>query len=477
MELTIRLVLPHLSHRMRTSVGALLVLAFALLPAVALASDLFGDVPDALPQHDAINRVYAAGIMKACTATVPPNFCPNDPVLRAQQASQWDRALGLSGLYTPGTYVQRSVTTNRPGFVANRVDLAASNVGLYTSIAIGVDGLGLISYYDATDGDLKVAHCPNSSCTPATITTLDTGDVSVVGLYTSVTIGPAGHGMISYYDNTNSALKVARCSNLSCTSAIISTVDNPASTNVGSHTSITTGADGYAIIAYYDATNTALKAAHCSNLDCTSASVVTVDNSVAVGQYTSITIGVNGLPMISYYDATNGALKVAACASYTCGSIFAISTVDNTASTDVGRYSSMAIGSDGFPLVSYYDSTNGALKIAHCTNLACSGGLATITTIDNTANVGSHSAIAIGADGFGLVSYHDSTNGDLKVAHCLNSLCTFAVRNTVTGSGLHTSLTLGGDGFGLISFYDTAFGNLMVVHCANASCVPYHRAR
>ena len=30
---------------------------------------------------------------------------------------------------------------------------------MYTSIALGADGLGLISYYDDANGDLKVVHC------------------------------------------------------------------------------------------------------------------------------------------------------------------------------------------------------------------------------------------------------------------------------------------------------------------------------
>ena len=38
------------------------------------------------------------------------------------------------------------------------------DVGYYTSVTIGADGLGLISYYDSTEGDLKVAHCENAFC-------------------------------------------------------------------------------------------------------------------------------------------------------------------------------------------------------------------------------------------------------------------------------------------------------------------------
>ena len=43
---------------------------------------------------------------------------------------------------------------------------SASNVGRYSSVTIGVDGLPLISYYDLTNSALKVAHCANRFCVP-----------------------------------------------------------------------------------------------------------------------------------------------------------------------------------------------------------------------------------------------------------------------------------------------------------------------
>lgn len=39
-------------------------------------------------------------------------------------------------------------------------------------IAIGADGLGLVSYINLASGDLKVAHCDNVSRTSASIQTL-----------------------------------------------------------------------------------------------------------------------------------------------------------------------------------------------------------------------------------------------------------------------------------------------------------------
>jgi hypothetical protein len=81
-------------------------------------------------------------------------------------------------------------------------------------VTIGVDGLGLISYYQGNSGELKVAHCSNVTCTAATIASLPTTEQD--GLHTSVTIGADGLGLISHYDVTNGDLKVTHCSNALC---------------------------------------------------------------------------------------------------------------------------------------------------------------------------------------------------------------------------------------------------------------------
>jgi hypothetical protein len=95
----------------------------------------------------------------------------------------------------------------------------SGNVGQYTSLTIGADGLGLISYHDVTNGNLKVAHCENRTCTSATLTTLD--NTGKVGQDTSVKIGADGLGLISYRDVTNRTLKQAHCTNRTCTSATL----------------------------------------------------------------------------------------------------------------------------------------------------------------------------------------------------------------------------------------------------------------
>ena len=101
-----------------------------------------------------------------------------------------------------------------------------------------------------------------------------------------------------------------------------------------------------------------------------------------------------------------------------------ISTLDSVG--DVARSTSITIGLDGLGLISYWDYTNRNLKVAHCSDAACTA--ATLSTLDSTGDVGDRNSITIGSDGLGLISYYDTTNGNLKVAHCSNAFCTPYVR-------------------------------------------------
>ncbi len=149
--------------------------------------------------------------------------------------------------------------------------------------------------------------------------------------------------------------------------------------------------------------------------------VSTIDSGNRVGQYSSLAIGTDGLPVISYYDATWEDLRVTHCGNRSCSDSNSMVAVDARGNA-VGWYSSIAIGTDGYPVISYWDQTHGDLKVVKCGNAACSSGNTT-TTVDSTGDVGSYTSIAIGTDGYPVISYYDGTNYDLKVAACDNGYC------------------------------------------------------
>ncbi|MEX2102711.1 MAG: hypothetical protein WD805_02015 [Gaiellaceae bacterium] len=338
---------------------------------------------------------------------------------------------------------------------------AAGVVGEFTSVAIGADGMPILSYRDVTNNDLKIVHCGNAACTGGNLVApLDTG--GTVGADTSLAIGTDGLPVVSYRDASNDSLKMLHCGDVTCSAGnVATTVDNGF---VGSDTSIAIGADGFPVVSYFDGSNSDLKVLHCGNASCTSGNqATTADPGIAVVGYdTSIAIGSDGLPVVSYYDQTNSDLKVLHCGNASCTSGNAVTAVDSLQA--VGESTSLAIGTDGLPVVSYRDASNGDLKVLHCGNAACTAGNQA-TGVDSVAPfLGYDTSIAIGTDGFPLVSYYDAGSENLKFLSCGNAACTSGNEAiTVDSAGLvgrFTSLAVGMDGLPVVTYFDETNGDL-----------------
>jgi hypothetical protein len=348
-----------------------------------------------------------------------------------------------------------------------------------TSVTIGTDGLPVISYqgYDGNGYVLGVLHCGNLSCTADnTVTTVDTSES--VGSSTSITVGSDGLPIVAYYDELDLNLKVLHCGNVECSAGnTMTTADS--SGDVGENPSITIGADGLPLVTYSDRGSDSLKMLHCGNAACTAGNTLTLNmSSNHTGQYSSVTTGADGLPVISCYDWYNGDLRVLHCGNMDCTAANSDAPADLDG--DVGKWNSITIGTDGLPVISYFDSTGYDLKVLHCGNAACTAGN-TATTVDSTGVVGHDSAITIGADGLPLVAYYDDTNSHPKVLHCGNIACTANnVATTVESSGAvgsMPSIAIGTDSLPVIACVGTGTENLRVVHCSNPFCIPYWRPR
>jgi hypothetical protein len=194
-------------------------------------------------------------------------------------------------------------------------------------------------------------------------------------------------------------------------------------------------------------------------------------------QDNSMTIGTDGYPVIAYYDFTNSNLKFVKCTNASCSSFNAPIALDGTDFTDQGKGISLTIGSDGLPVMSYYNGTALDLKTITCGNTACSSGNTTVT-VDSTGNVGQYTSITIGTDNFPIISYYDATNSDLKVAKCNNITCTLKSSLAVdTYTTLQaTSIAIASNGLPLIAYEDSS-GALATLSCGNTHCIPYWTRR
>lgn len=245
---------------------------------------------------------------------------------------------------------------------------AVAITGLYNSLALDASGVPVISYWEQGSSNLRVVHCGNSTCTAGNVFATPDPAVASLGLYTSLALDASGFPVVSYYQETGGDLKVLHCGDANCTAGnVISTPD--ASGNVGQHTSLVLDAAGNPVVSYYDATNTALRVLHCGNPNCTAGNTVTTpDAAGAVGEYTSIALDSAGNPIVSYYDATDAKLNVLFCGDPACAG----TSVEVGGMTELTR----AVSTDGSdsPLLAW-------TLFAGATCLVVAGGLAAIRGI------------------------------------------------------------------------------------------------
>ena len=385
-------------------------------------------------------------------------------------------AVGADGLeLVPATLAPVDEVETESAALGNVITVvdSSADTGLASSIAIGADGLPIISYLDWDNDLVKVMHCGDPACSSGNIVT--TVDRQIyLGEATSVVVG-ADRLPVVAYSALSPTLAAAHCGDAWCTSGNVLTTIVPAGSR-GFHTSIKIGADGLPVIGYYDYGTNAVRVAHCGDPACSLVSAVTTvkkfDSEPGLDYYASIAIGSDGSPVVGYYDARYtfmGDLAVVRCDSYDCSSASEPIVLDS--GRWVGGAISVAIGTDGLPLITYGDVGRASLKVAHCDSLDCRSGT-TLTTVYPGGMGGSDTSVAIGTDGLPVISFCVSY-GALYVAHCGDGACSSG--NTVVAIdsgedvGRFSSIAIGADGLPLISYCGVG-ATLKVAHCATPTC-------
>lgn len=227
------------------------------------------------------------------------------------------------------------------------------DVGLYASMA-RVDGYPSVAYYSAADPlGLYFVQCDDFyGVAWGDPVLLDPHQVA----YTTLMQDPDDTVLVSYYAASEGQLRVIGKSESNPTWNPPQIID--AEGDVGQYAS---GAliGPMIAISYYDATNGDLKYTR-YDLQHSEWPKLTLDSAGDVGQHTSLA-DINGVPAIAYYDVTNGDLKYIQ-ANDASGSTWGEPVLVDSLG-DVGLFTSLA-EIDGRPAISYYDATNKNLKYA-----------------------------------------------------------------------------------------------------------------
>ncbi|MFN3218506.1 MAG: calcium-binding protein [Acidimicrobiales bacterium] len=242
------------------------------------------------------------------------------------------------------------------------------------------------------------------------------------------------------------------------------------------------------VIAYHDDANGDLRLLRCTTPACTGPQTsVLLDGAGDVGSALSLALDAADRPVVAYYDATNGDLKIIRCATARCTDAPTPVVADSPG--DVGNWPSLALASDGTPVVAYHDATTGDLKVLTCGTQDCAGSLFVdppartavrrVTDASVGGTDGLYPSLTLDPDDRPVISYWSSSENWLLVLRCPNTNCQGdfsdvpnAVIDADTGAGpVASDIALAADGRPVIAYFQPRESELRVARCATANCV------
>ena len=338
---------------------------------------------------------------------------------------------------------------------------ASGNFGLYVDSVLDSDGNPHYCYYDYDNSDLKYATFDDDGWNIVTVDGFN-GSAGVdgdVGMFCSIALDSEEHPHISYSDDTNNHLRFAS-QVVDLENASTEWVSEVADAYPASDTSLAFSSDGTAHISYWWAAQNGtsptssywLMYANKTGGGWNTHSLVEFnDVSTAfspVGSQTSIALSSLDVPFISYYQPVSQDLKVAFLATEGWWDI------DIDTEGVVGQFSSMIINPySNAPYISYHDATNGALKIASFTS-SDEDGWENYTADSDNGDTGLYTSIMFNEDYDVGISYFDNTSNSIKYAVYNDNEWHTNVVDDSGGAKKHISLEINDDGDILIAYYD-----------------------
>ncbi len=310
-----------------------------------------------------------------------------------------------------------------------------TNVGLHTAIGVDPNGLTHVAYHDADAGALKYATLANGVWSTTVV-----DDEGFTGLYASLGFAPDGSPRIAYLmaegtiggDPTlKAALKLAKPKTpipmgpADWDVIVVDSRDKPLPICNGGCAAgekcIDLGSGPSCLATTIGCNPTCANDEACIDLSgaptCESVVPVVVLEGLPAGTglFSSIAFAADGTPLIAYYDSVDGDLRLAV--DDGAGG-FVTRTLDGNdamAPTDVGQHASIAVGPGEVVGVAYFDATSDDLvyyDVGTRTREIADDGV----TPPNLRFVGADASLVFDDGGKPAIAYHDPTNIDLLYA-------------------------------------------------------------
>jgi hypothetical protein len=368
------------------------------------------------------------------------------------------RRVGVN--YVDGVPTSGDIVGDPNGPRGGRIDLG-TNVGTHTSIDRETSGSVHVAYRDETGGTLKYARRTGGTWSQSSVD--ESGNT---GLYTSLAVGADGLPRIAYLmaegtigaDLTPmTALKLATARVPNPGSAAdwsIEVVDQRIKPEpicgggCGQNAACVDGTNGPAceptVLGCQDCTaNDVACVDRAGTPTCEDkVPIVIFDDLVeATGLFASLALAIDGTPHIAFYDRVDRVLKYAT-RSATGFTVRVLDGDDPVTPTDSGQHASIAISASGNIAIAYLDVTNDRLyyyDLGTNTKELIDSGL----TPPNIRVVGADASLVFDGAGRPAIAYQDGTNLDLLYARRLGTTWSTEVLRGAAPAGAAMGLASG----------------------------------
>lgn len=312
--------------------------------------------------------------------------------------------------------------------------------------------------YDSVAGDLEYLRCAANCAAAASWTAITIDSTNDAGRYAAIAAGPAPENRIHivYRDATTSSLRYATCAGDCALPANFARALVDGGSDVGTFPALAVDGDGGLHATYRDAGFQTLRYAYCADACALAANwdATTLDNALDVGNASALAVDAEDRIHAVYTSGSAGTLSYRTCvAGPACLSSLNWTGTTLSPGNEGAAAPALALDARDGVHVTYHAAATGDLRYTVCRGSCAVLANWTAVVIDEAADAGQWSGLAVAGTDRVFVAYWDEGRGDLRYAACASNCTTTArwrLATLETGTDIGGPLTLLRTGSGRI---------------------------